>query len=270
MIRRTRRSLILVPAVAMLSLAGCQQAGNESAGNAAAGPVTTKEQLVSSEYDVVRGMLDLAGVGANDLVADLGSGDGRIPILAAKEKGARGLGIEIERALIRQSNANATAAGVATRVQFRQQDLFQTPLNDVTVLTLYLLPEFNLQLRPRILSQMRPGARVVSNTFDMGDWRPDERRTIGGTNIFMWVVPAQVAGRWRLTRGGGASELDLTQKYQDVTGTAGSAPIADGQLRGDRIDFFADLGQGRQRFEGQVAGDRMRGNGWEAVRLSRP
>jgi SAM-dependent methyltransferase len=270
--RRSSRSLILVPALAALAVAACRPAGNESAnaGNQSAEPSRNPQDLVSSEYDVVRGMLDLAGVTANDLVADLGSGDGRIPILAAKERGARGLGVEIDRARIRQSNANASAAGVATRVQFRQQDLFQTPLNDVTVLTLYLLPEINLQLRPRILSQMRPGTRVVSNTFDMGDWRPDQRRTIGGTNIFLWIVPAQVEGRWRLTRADAAADLVLTQNYQDFSGTAGNAPIADAQLRGDRIAFTADLGQGRQRFEGRVADGRMSGEGWQAVRTSGP
>jgi hypothetical protein len=115
---------------------------------------------------------------------------------------------------------------------------------------------------------MRPGARVVSNTFDMGDWRPDERRTIGGTNIFMWFVPAQVEGRWRLTQGGANGELVLTQKYQDVSGTAGGRPIAEAQLRGDRIAFTADLGQGSRRFEGRVSGGRMSGDGWQAVRVS--
>jgi SAM-dependent methyltransferase len=275
MIRRlASRPPLLAPAFAAMALCACQPAGNEAgneAGNAACStsPIAqTKEELVSSEYAVVRGMLDLAQVTGDDLVADLGSGDGRIPILAAKEKGARGLGIEIDRARLRQSAANAKAAGVSDRVTFRQQDLFVTPLNDVTVLTLYLLPEINLTLRPKILEQMRPGSRVVSNTFDMGDWRPDERRTIGGTNIFMWVVPAKVEGRWRITQGGAAGELALRQNYQDVSGTAGGGQIAEAQLRGDRIAFTADLGQGRRRFEGRVVGDRMSGQGWQAVRVS--
>jgi len=271
MIRRRRdRPLLLVPALLALAAAGCQQAGNESGNGADAAAAKDPADLVSSEYAVVRGMLDLAGVTPEDLVADLGSGDGRIPILAAREKGARGLGIEIDRARIRQSDANAKAAGVADRVTFRQQDLFVTPLNDVTVLTLYLLPEINLQLRPKILAQMKPGARVVSNTFDMGDWRPDERRTIGGTNIFLWVVPAKVEGSWRLRQGGAQAELFLSQRYQDFSGTAGGAPIADGQLRGDRIAFTANVGGAPRRFEGNVQGGRMTGQGWEAVRVGGP
>jgi hypothetical protein len=271
MIRRlASRPLLLVPVIAAAALCACQPAGNDSANaaNSASPTAQTKEDLVSSEYAVVRGMLDLAGVTADDLVADLGSGDGRIPILAAKEKGARGLGIEIDRVRIRQSNANAAAAGVTDRVTFRQQDLFVTPLQEVTVLTLYLLPEINLQLRPKILAQMRPGARVVSNTFDMGDWRPDQRRTIGGTNIFMWFVPATVEGRWRITQGGASGDLVLAQNYQDLSGTAGGGPIAEAQLRGDRIAFTADLGAGPRRYEGRVSDGRMRGDGWQAVRVS--
>lgn len=265
--RRTSRSLILVPALVALALVGCR-AGEDNAANQAAEPARNAQDLVSSEYEVVRAMLNLAGVTSEDLVADLGSGDGRIPIIAARDKGARGLGVEIDRERIAQSYENAKAAGVTDRVTFRQQDLFVTPLNDVTVLTLYLLPEINLRLRPRILAQMEPGARVVSNTFDMGDWRPDQRQSIGGTNIFMWVVPAKVEGRWRLTRGDASGEMVLTQRYQDFSGIVGGAPIAEAQLRGDRIAFTADLGQGRQRFEGRVEGDRMRGDGWEAVRIS--
>jgi hypothetical protein len=266
MIRGARLSASLVAGLAALALGACQSGGgNNQAANAGAN-AADPQALVSSEFDVVRAMLDLAGVGRDDLVVDLGSGDGRIPITAAREKGARGLGIEIDPQRIRQSIRSASEAGVAERVEFRQQDLFVTRLNDVTVLTLYLLPEINLQLRPKILSQMRPGTRVVSNTWDMGDWRPDQRREIGGATIFLWVVPAQVEGRWRLTRGETAADLTLTQRYQDVSGSLNGSALKDGQLRGDRIAFTADLGQGPQRFEGQVQGNRITGNGWQAVR----
>ena len=256
---------LLLAAAAILALGACQQAANESAG--ADANATADHPLVSSEYDVVRAMLDLAGVNENDLVVDLGSGDGRIPIMAAREKGARGLGIEIDRDRIRQSQQNAEAAGVADRVRFRQEDLFVTPLNDVTVLTLYLLPEINLQLRPKILTQMRPGARVVSNTWDMGDWRPDGQRDIGQANIYLWIVPARVEGRWRVTQGEASSELSLTQRYQEISGTLGGSPVGNPMLRGDRIAFTADLGAGQRRYEGRVEGDRIVGEGWEAVRI---
>jgi SAM-dependent methyltransferase len=225
---------------------------------------------VASEFAIVRAMLTIADVGAEDLVVDLGSGDGRIPIMAAQLRGARGLGVEIDPVRYRESLVNAERAGVTGRVQFRQEDLFTTPLNDATVLTLYLLPEINLQLRPRILSQMRPGSRVVSNTFDMGDWQPDRRETVDGNPILMWVVPARVGGEWRLVAGGEQAQLSLTQRYQQVEGnvTAGGRrlPLRDVSLRGDRIAFTADLGGGARRFEGRVDGGGMVGEGWQAVR----
>lgn len=259
-----RLSFLLVTCAA-LGLAGCQQAANVSA-NMPNSAQAGEAPQGASEYDVVRSMLELANVGPNDLVVDLGSGDGRIPILAAREKGARGMGVEIDPRLIEQSDANAREAGVADKVSFRQEDLFVTRLNDVTVLTLFLLPEINLQLRPKILLQMRPGSRVVSNTFDMGDWRPDARREVGGTTILMWTVPARVEGRWRLTQGEASAELALSQSFQDLSGQAGGRNLGEPSLAGDRIAFTTDLGQGTRRFEGRVEGDRIVGEGWEAVR----
>jgi hypothetical protein len=255
--------------LASIALCGCQPGGNQAADANAAAPSLAAPQ-VATELEIVRAMLDMAQVGPEDLVVDLGSGDGRIPIMAASTKGARGMGVEIDPDRIAESNANASKAGVAERVQFRQQDLFVTPLNDVSVLTLYLLPEMNLQLRPKILVQMRPGARVVSNSWDMGDWRPDQRQTVGSTQIFLWIVPARVEGRWQFQTQAGSGELALTQTYQDFSGTVSaggrSTPVAEGALRGDRISFSADLGQGPRRYEGQVQGDTIAGNGWRAVK----
>lgn len=270
--RFTRLPVLAACAALPLALVACQPTAENQAADAAQNGAEsrTPQQLVSSEYDVVLAMLNLAGVNSDDLVVDLGSGDGRIPILAAREKGARGLGIEINRNRIRQSTENARKADVGDRVEFRQQDLFVTPLNDATVLTLYLLPEINMQLRPKILSQMKPGTRVVSNSFDMGDWGPDQKQMIGGTNIFMWVIPAKVDGRWRFTQGGNSTELFLEQRYQVISGTAGNARLTEGQLRGDQIAFTADLGQGSRRYQGRVEGGRMAGDGWQAVRIDEP
>lgn len=226
--------------------------------------------FVSTEYDIVRAMLDLAGTNGDDFVIDLGSGDGRIPIIAARDKGARGLGVDLDPARIRESTANAQRAGVADRVAFRQQDLFVTPLADASVLTLYLLPEINMQLRPRILGEMRPGARVVSNTFDMGDWQPDARRNVQNTNIFLWIVPARVGGRWQLRTADGEATLNLEQRFQRVSGTVQangrSTPLRDVQLRGPQIAFAADIGGGPRRFVGRVDGANMAGEGWQAAR----
>ncbi|HEV2817318.1 MAG TPA: methyltransferase domain-containing protein [Allosphingosinicella sp.] len=221
---------------------------------------------VATDLEVVDAMLGLAQVRPDDYVIDLGSGDGRILIAAARSNGARGLGVDIDPARIRESNDNARAAGVSGRVAFRRQDLFATPLAEADVLTLYLLPEVNLRLRPRILAEMRPGTRVVSHDFDMGDWRWDQRRRVGSATIYLWTVPARVGGRWTLSAGGRTHELVLAQTYQRFTGTAGTARIEQGSLAGDRIRFIARLGEGRQVFEGRVADGAIEGQGWRATR----
>ena len=231
---------------------------------------------VVTDYEVVDAMLALAEVRPDDDVIDLGSGDGRILIAAARSHGAHGLGVEIDPARIREATANARAARVADRVQFRQQDLFETPLRDADVVTLYLTREVNLRLRPRILAEMRPGARVVSHDYDMGDWRADQRQRIGSATIYLWVVPARVAGRWTLTASGQTATLELQQRYQRLDGqvvAGGTGRIEQGVVNGDRIRFVADLGEGRRAFEGRVDGDRIApqqpgagSGGWQAVR----
>ncbi len=217
---------------------------------------------VATDYEVVEAMLAMAEVRPDDYVIDLGSGDGRILIAAARSHGAHGLGVDIDPARIRESTANARAARVADRVQFRRQDLFETPLRQADVLTLYLTQDVNLRLRPRILAEMRPGTRVVSHDFNMGDWRADQRQRIGSATTYLWVVPARVSGRWRLTAGDRSATLDLQQRYQQLWGSVATASgeggrVEQGRVFGDRVRFIADLGDGRRVFEGRVAGDRM-------------
>lgn len=235
-----------------------------------AGPPLDAPYVVT-DYEVVDAMLAMARVRPEDVVIDLGSGDGRILIAAARSHGARGLGVDIDPARIREANANAQAAGVTSRVAFRREDLFRTPLADADVLTLYLAPEINARLRPRILAEMRPGTRVVSHDFDMGDWRADERQMVGTASLYMWIVPARVAGRWRVTANGRTVDADFAQRYQDFTGTVGDARIELGQLRGARLQFAADLGDGRRVWQGRVDGDRIVSaepdRPWQAVRL---
>jgi SAM-dependent methyltransferase len=229
-------------------------------------PTNLDAPYVATDMEVVDAMLALAQVRPGDYVIDLGSGDGRILIAAARSVGARGLGVDIDPARIRESNINARAAGVAGRIAFRRQDLFATSLSEADVLTLYLLPEVNLRLRPRILAEMRPGTRVVSHDFDMGDWRWDQRQRIGSATIYLWTIPARVAGNWTLSAGGRSYPLVLAQQYQRVTGTAGAARIEQGALDGERIRFRADLGDGRRTFEGRVGGNRIEGGDWHAER----
>lgn len=143
---------------------------------------------VRTPDEVVDAMLKVANVGANDVVFDLGSGDGRIVIAAAKRFGAHGVGIEIDPVRITEATDNARAAGVSDRVKFIEQNLFEADLSEATVVTLYLVPDFNMKLRPKLLRELRPGARVVSHNYDMGDWKPQRKLRVGARTVYCWVI----------------------------------------------------------------------------------
>ena len=174
---------------------------------------------------VVDAMLLMAEVNKHDVLYDLGSGDGRLVITAAKRYGAHGIGIEIDPKLLAEANKNARAAKVQDKVEFRQQDLFTSDFSDASVITLYLLDTLNERLRPRILAQVKPGTRIVSHAFRMGEWEPDQTRTlkIEGTdyNAFFWVVPANVSGRWRIAGNakpkGMPESVTIEQTFQRFT-----------------------------------------------------
>ena len=212
--------------------------------------------------ETVARMLNLARVGGGDFVIDLGSGDGRIPI-AAGRNGARALGVELDDKLIEKARASAQSAGVASRVTFRKEDLFRTPLDEATVVTLYLLPEMNVRLRPRLLG-LRPGTRIVSHQFPMGDWRPDTVDDNGG-RIYLWIVPANVAGRWAVTAGNQKFTIELRQQYQEISGVAtiGAATqsLQEARLRGSTIEFSLEVDGRATRFRGTVAGNGIQGTG---------
>ncbi|WP_375513339.1 SAM-dependent methyltransferase [uncultured Nostoc sp.] len=152
---------------------------------------------VPTPQPVVDAMLQVAKVGKNDLLYDLGSGDGRIVNTAAQKYGTRGVGIDISPERIKEANENAKKAGVTDRVKFVQQDLFKTDFSEATVVTLYLLPEVNAKLRPKLLSELKPGSRIVSHAFDMGDWKPDQKLNVGGKTVYYWVVPEKVPANLR-------------------------------------------------------------------------
>jgi SAM-dependent methyltransferase len=206
-------------------------------------------------------ILRLGGVGPADLVVDLGSGDGRIPIAAARDYGARGLGIELDPKLVAESQVNAQQAGVADRVSFRQGDALAADIRDATVVTLYLLPVLVEKLKPRLLAQLKPGTRIVAHDYGFTDWKPDRRVVISKTYM-LYVVPAQVAGRWRLTAsvpsGEREFEFELEQQYQEVRGGArvpgGYLPAFEARVDGDRISFVLVEDSVSHRFEGRVSG----------------
>ena len=175
---------VLLLATLAISVPTAQQTATQA-------PSRTPDVIyVPTPQEVVVGMLKLAKVGAGDVVYDLGSGDGRIPITAVKEFGAaRAVGIDIDPQRINEANANAKTAGVTDRVRFLNQDLFTSDFRDATVVTLYLLPTLNVKLRPKLWAELKPGTRVVSHSFDMGDWVPEQTVQIAGKNIFFWTIP---------------------------------------------------------------------------------
>lgn len=235
---------------------------------------------VPTPQEVVERMLQMAKVGPQDYLIDLGSGDGRIVVTAAKKLGARGFGVDLNPARIQESVENAAKAGVSDRASFQQRNLFETDLSDATVITMYLLPRVNIELRPKLL-ELKPGTRLVSHDFDMDDWKPDAYVDMavkekygsspGSSSVYFWVVPARVAGawQWQLTVGGKpqAYELALEQKYQMISGAvrvgSRSVKLENAKLSGDRISFaFSTEVNGsplKHEFSGRVAGNAIDG-----------
>jgi SAM-dependent methyltransferase len=211
-------------------------------------------------------MLRLANVGPRDVVYDLGSGDGRVVIAAARDWGARGVGIEIDGKLVAESREHARRARVADRVAFRQADVFAAELKDATVVTMYLLSSLVHRLQPRLLAELRPGTRIVAHDYGFADWKPD-RHVHVSKNFYLYIVPAKVSGKWRLAAalpdGARDYELDLKQRYQEVEGGArvagGYLPAFDARLSGDRLTFVLVDDDSSYRYEGQVSGDAIAG-----------
>ena len=205
-------------------------------------------------------MLELARLTPQDHLIDLGSGNG-ITVISAAKKGATALGVEFNPEMVALSKQLAAEAGVAGKTTFLQGDLFEADLSKATVITLFLLPDINLQLRPKLLA-LKPGTRVVSNSFDMGDWQPDVRETsepcTSWCTAMSWVVPAKVDGTWQLD----GQPLTLSQQYQMVTGTLGTTPISAGKLKGDELTFTA----AGKVYTGRVDGTRIAGQGWTATK----
>ncbi|MBI4291921.1 MAG: class I SAM-dependent methyltransferase [Betaproteobacteria bacterium] len=238
-------------------------------------PATEEVPYVQTPDAVVETMLDIAGVRANDFLIDLGSGDGRIVITAARRHGARGLGIDYDPRLVQEARGKAQAAGVSGHVAFAEQNLFETDLRPASVITMYLLPDVNLALRPKILSQLKPGTRVVSHDWDMGEWKADAQvevpvpdKKIGlkkSSTIYLWLVPARVEGRWRmrLPPRGVPVDFELRQKFQEIAGTAtirgNKFEIDSAVLRGNIISFRIDDGKRSWHLYGTASAGRMVG-----------
>ena len=211
---------------------------------------------VPTPQPVVDKMLDMAKLTKNDFLMDLGSGDGRTVITAAK-RGASALGIEYNPKMVELSRRNADKAGVSARAKFEQADLFETDFSKASVVTMFLLPDINLRLRPKIL-ELKPGTRIVSNTFTMGDWEPDQKADLSSTcgasycNPLMWIVPAKVAGSYKIPAG----DLVLKQSFQMLSGTLktdGRTVVVHGKVRGEAISFSAN----GQQYHGHLEGKQL-------------
>jgi SAM-dependent methyltransferase len=264
------------------------------AGGGAAATVQPDVPYVPTPPAVVDAMLKLAAVRDRDYVIDLGSGDGRILIAAAKRHGARGYGVEIDGDLVSAARAEAQRQGVGGRVEFREENLYITDFSRASVMTLYLYPKLLMDLRPRFIADLKPGSRIVSHDFDMDDWQPDARVTVPvpgkpygppQSEVFLWVVPANAAGAWRWRSDTGEVDLELTQAFQMLEGRGRvgrqEARLEQGRMRGEEIRFIltspVDGRAVRQEYSGRVSGDTIEGKmktggreaGWMATRTRR-
>jgi precorrin-6B methylase 2 len=249
-----RRLLALAAVVLLVASSAFAQATQTKPFEPTVGQAGKDVVWVPTPQPLVERMLDLAKVTPQDFLMDLGSGDGRTVITAAK-RGLRAQGVEYNPDMVALSQRNAKEAGVSDKATFVKADLFETDFSKAQVVTMFLLPSINLRLRPKILD-MRPGTRIVSNTFTMDDWQADETSQVtedctSWCTALLWIVPAKVEGTWELPQGA----LTLKQQYQMVSGTLGGAAISDGKLRGEEITFTA----GGAKYTGRVNGNTMSG-----------
>ena len=247
-----RRAVVALLTAALVSPAAVAQDAE---------PVKKDVPYVPTPQELVDKMVEKAKITEKDTVYDLGCGDGRMIVTAAKKHGARGIGVDIDPERIKEANQNAKEAGVTDKVKFIQADLFKMDFNEADVLLMYLLPSVNVKLRPKILD-LKPGTRIVSHAFDMGDWEPDDQIEVEGRTAYYWVVPAKVEGQWQATLKDQGQQkqatLDLKQEYQKVTGTAEidgkEVPIKDAKLQGDQLT----IALGDKTYTVRVDGSNMR------------
>lgn len=235
---------------------------------------------VQTPLNVVERMLQMARVTSRDYVIDLGSGDGRMVITAAKKYGARGFGVDLDRRLVEQANRTAAKAGLADRAAFYERDLYETDFSAASVMTIYLLPEVNLMLRPKLLATLKPGTRIVTHDYDMGEWQPDEQivmdapdKPVGRdkkSKVFYWMIPANAAGKWRwespVAGKPAIFEMTVAQNFQMISGSASvdgrTLTLSKARLSGENVAFaLADASDGtRYEFSGRIVGHNISGS----------
>jgi SAM-dependent methyltransferase len=258
---QARRALLVLALGAFAASAAAQQAPKDFTPQV--GQAGKDVIWVPTPDELVERMLRMAQTTPNDFVIDLGSGDGRTPIAAAKKFGARAMGIEYNPDMVELSNRAAAKEGLSGKVRFVKADIFESDFSQATVITMYLLPGLNLKLRPKLLD-MKPGTRLASHQFNMDDWQPDETSNLDGRRAYLWIVPAKVQGNWRLQSGTEGFDMTLEQKYQMLEGSiklgALNAGLRETRLTGDKIAFsFVDSTGVRRDFTGRVSGNAMEG-----------
>jgi precorrin-6B methylase 2 len=262
-LRHTVRPFLVAVATALYAATAFAQAAPQKPFEPQVGQAGKDVVWVPTPQVLVDKMLDMAKVTPQDLVIDLGSGDGRTVITAAK-RGAKAMGIEFNPDMVELSQRNAKAAGVTDKATFVKADLFETDFSKANVVTMFLLPSINIKLRPKILD-MKPGTRIVTNSFNMEDWEADQTETVSGDctswcTAMLWIVPAKVQGSWAMPQG----ELKLTQNFQKVSGSLGAQAISEGRLQGDELTFKV----GTTTYTGRVNGTTIQGSGWTATKKS--
>ena len=258
------RQLIFLVVVTTTVPAWSQESASERALKALSDFFKFDVPYVPTPPEVARAMLSLADANTNDIVYDLGSGDGRIVIMAARDFDVhKGVGIDLDQDLITRAIRTAEQEGLSGKVDFKVADIFETDFSDATILTLYLLEKLNVQLRPRILEELSPGSRVVSHHFRMGDWTPDAETVEIGQSIYMWIVPADVGGIWSWSVDDQDYRIELSQKYQNISGIFhgpdGSIELEEIEFRGAELNFRSRIERDDQyipiSFKGTVAGN---------------
>lgn len=269
---QSRRRIVLAIGALPFAASGAGAVGVEE--KRTGGPYVPTPQVVVDE------MLKMGRVGPDDFLVDLGSGDGVIVLTAAQRYKTRGIGVDIDPQLVHLSNSEAKKRGIADRAAFQVQDVFKADLGKATVVTLYLLPGMMVNLRPKLLKELRPGTRVVSHDYHFGDWAADDQYTwdvpekekvtgVPRATVYLWIVPASVAGKWQLelaAPGAAKYELALKQNFQSLDGAVTGAAAKSGlkltqsSLRGEAITFAFPASGGRHLFKGTVSGDKMEGN----------
>jgi methyltransferase family protein len=265
---RVNKIFIALALVLTASVASAQQGGGQAGTTTKPFEPTVGQPgkdvvWVPSPQALVDKMLDMAKLTPQDYLMDLGSGDGRTVITAAK-RGATAVGVEYNPDMVALSKKNAEKEGVAGKATFMQADLFKTDLSKATVITMFLLPSINMQLRPTLLD-LKPGTRIVSNTFTMEDWQPDETFSVPNPCVswctaLLWIIPAKAQGTWKMPQG----NLTLTQQFQMLTGTLGTTAITEGKVNGEEISFTA----GGTKYTGRLNGNTIQGQGWTASRVN--